>query len=156
MHEPRLRFRFHRSAIAGASCLALVLVAGGVADAKELTRAQFAKAADGICTKLQAESLKKAESAGLLVAVREGSAESKEHEKKLAPIVVAHLTKSADQIAKLEAPKADKAKVKKMIAILRSAAAKVKKDPTAVGDDSITDGADAIATELGMSVCGQG
>lgn len=125
------------------------------ADAKELTRAEWAKQASSICGSLREEMRKLVaqEVPGLGLGVRAGSPEAKARDKKVAPYLSDYYSKLASALNKLEAPKADRPMVKKVVLSFRAAAVRVRNNPVALGAELTKDAEDALKA-LGFTKCG--
>lgn len=130
-----------------AAVVATCVLSVSPALAADLTRAEFAKQANAICAK--ANTALEASIAKLGITADPTPAQLTQ----IAKLATASLTSTSSAIAKLKPPKADQAKVKKMLASLNAAIAKVKKDPSKITDDSILADANAQATALGLTVC---
>jgi hypothetical protein len=147
--------------VAVALTLALVLTMAGCSgngddDNAALTKSQFIKQADAICTqglKNKDADLKQA----LAVASAAGADfESRRNQEKLVvTVAIPPLREIEEQLSELVPPEADEEKAEDMVDALDEGLSKAEEDPslTLTSDVRILDKSNALAEEYGLSTC---
>jgi len=143
--------------IAAVGAIALIVAGCGSSDDdSSLTKAEFVKQADAICTKGDKQDEKEFEDFAKEHNLSEGKEPSKEvQEEAVQDIVVPGVRQQIEEIDELAAPEGDEAKIEAVVTAVEDGLDELEDDPTLLfkGKNPLGEGS-KLAKEYGMTKCG--
>jgi hypothetical protein len=151
--------KFLTMMLTAAALVALVAGCGGgdsTSDSSSVTKAQFVKEADAICTNGDKQDEKDFEKFSKEHNLSEGKEPSKEvQEEAVQDIVVPGVRQQIEEIDDLAAPEGDEAKIEAVVTSVEEGLDELESDPTLLfkGKNPLEKGS-TLAREYGMTKCG--
>jgi len=142
--------------VAGVLLVALVAGCGGSSDSDSLTKAEFIKQADAICTKGEKSIEDGAEKFAKENDVNTEKPTEAQKEEVITQVVAPEIRKQGEEIGDLGAPEGDESEVEAIVSAVEEGADELEDKPKLLieGKNPLTDGS-KLAKEYGLKVCGE-
>jgi hypothetical protein len=146
--------RVFASLIAVAALLALASGCGGGSDDDSLTKAEFSKQGNAICTRANADQ-QKALTAAYAKLNKEGAKGKKVEEDLISNTALPPIAKMTEELADLGTPEGEEEKAEQMVEAFEEEVQKIEDDPAGAlsGTVGSFDEANKLAGEFGMNSC---
>jgi hypothetical protein len=141
---------------AGVLLVALVAGCGGSSDSSSLTKAEFIKQADAICTKGEKSLEESAEKFAKENDVNTGKPTKAQQEEVIQQVVAPEIRQQAEEIGDLGAPSGEEDKVEAIVTSVEEGADELESKPAQLieGKNPLEHGS-KLAKEYGLKVCGE-
>jgi hypothetical protein len=149
------------SALAALAALAAVVAGcGGGGDTTDstvsLTKAEFIKQGDAICTEANEQNQSEAEEFAEENGFELEGAGKKQLEEAVAEVLAPGLSRQAEELDALGAPEGDEEKIEEIVVSLEDTAGEIEDEPGLVFESAALKEPSELAQDYGFKICGEG